>query len=97
MTGADVRVGVTRTYAASSGPTIIIVSYKRRNFVSRDWRKQSDSGARRVRGTDHVVVCGVAGPARLFGPRHHCQGDRQPGGTATSVPTVIVEAISATR
>ena len=44
-----------------------------------------------------MVVCGVTVLARRFGPRHHCQGDRRPGNSATSIANVNIEAVSSTQ
>jgi len=50
----------------------------------------------RVRGIDHLVVCGVSVLARLFDPGHHRQVDRWPGNTASSIRTLIIEAVTGT-
>jgi len=65
---------------------------KGRIFAERDWRK-----AMRVRGIDHLVVCGVSVLARLFDPGHHRQVDQWPGNTASSTRTVIIEAVTGTQ
>jgi len=51
----------------------------------------------RVRGIDHLVVCGVSVLARLFDPGHHRQVDQWPGNTASSTRTVIIEAVTGTQ
>jgi hypothetical protein len=70
---------------------------KGRIFAERDWRKQPDSRAMRVRGIDHLVVCGVSVLARLLDPGHHRQVDQWPGNTASSTRTVIIEAVTGTQ
>ena len=56
------------TCADSSRTIIIIVSYKRSQIRRSRLAKTAKQLSTRVRGTDHVVVCGVTVPARLFDP-----------------------------
>src|ERR1700722_466016 len=70
---------------------------KGRKFVGRDWRKQPDSLATRVRRTDHVVVCSAIIHARLFGPGPIVKSTGGPATPPAPPAPSIIEAVTPLR